>query len=986
MAAAALVSAAAAGGGGDPPPPVLRRTMTIAISELSVTATITPDGRLAESFTVPGGRCLPGSKATVATAAVEVLAYDQTVVQQKVPTSPPATGWLGDVQVVWATLEETTVGGAPALVATGRVQGLGTRATPAQSTLHKNTDMMGNDYRHFVLNSTGAPAAACQSACEAEVNGTASTPPCRAWAWACPGMQGPDPVCWLKTAPARTSRDCATSGTVTPAAPARPGWSATLTKTIRIVPRGSSAAVVEVSHVVGCDAAAAAPACALVSLEDRYAATLGKRPSEWGPNQRPDVAYSPSIKKGPEDVTAHWNFKSPAVLLQQGPLVAAIVADLPPGSVAKAEMLAHPTMLDLSNPTNGSDAATLSYGLSQSVLTSHSVYSRDTTRQIEIPRGQRAVLKYLLFIGAGARDAHAGGDLRALSSLLWDRMGRAALLSSPHQQSNVINPGLGLQLFDTWRAHAWHSTAQDNFFEFPCTAGAALGINCSSIATGRSKWANQAPSDRDMWLNAWFQTLRQSLAMHRYGHVTGNNTLQQQAVGTLVLALSAPQHQGAFPSVFWLEQDGSEHWAADSGWAGLCNEVEGAPANCSGFYHLYDMVWSSYWMLRWREEPSLPLALVGKIDGFVEQVARFVTRKQQQAAEPVPPEPPNGLNGGGSLLGSIPAWFDGVTLEPRPEMRFNSETAAAALLLAEAHAAGLGNGTAGFLAAAEDAMDFVEREVVPQMRWFDFETFVSCATKPFGFFDGHTNQHPQNGMGMIQAARAELRLYQLTGNASRMEWGERILGRLSLLQAVWSHPALTPVLSGGFTSQNTDAEWSDNRQQLAAVAYLEFYFAVQPRNPEYLERGVAALRSTFPIAPYENWAHTGGGAQGDIPGAISSAVHWGECSAVASVEFTRALIQDLYVWVGKQGADAHGVCVNGCSLDALNVSSATVALNVSSPFGWSSGHESGHFVAVVDGATGPMRIVLNGQHCGTFSAAALKAGAALPARWLNRTA
>lgn len=152
---------------------------------------------------------------------------------------------------------------------------------------------------------------------------------------------------------------------------------------------------------------------------------------------------------------------------------------------------------------------------------------------------------------------------------------------------------------------------------------------------------------------------------------------------------------------------------------------------------------------------------------------------------------------------------------------------------------------------------------------------------------------------MIQAAFAELRLFELTGNASRFAWGERILGRLSLTQTVWSHVDLTPVLSGGFTTQNTDTEWSDNRQQLCAVLYLQYYFASSPRNPEYLERAVAALRSTFAIAPYENWAHTGG-SQGDVHGALSSAAHWGECSAAASVLFTRQQLGDLYIYANGE--------------------------------------------------------------------------------------
>jgi hypothetical protein len=88
-----------------------------------------------------------------------------------------------------------------------------------------------------------------------------------------------------------------------------------------------------------------------------------------------------------------------------------------------------------------------------------------------------------------------------------------------------------------------------------------------------------------------------------------------------------------------------------------------------------------------------------------------------------------------------------------------------------------------YLAVAEAAMDFVEREVVPSGRWFDFETFVSCSQKSFDLFDNRTNQHPANNLAMIQAGFAELRLFELTGNTSRLEWGQRVLGRLSLTQA-----------------------------------------------------------------------------------------------------------------------------------------------------------------------------------------------------------
>ena len=81
---------------------------------------------------------------------------------------------------------------------------------------------------------------------------------------------------------------------------------------------------------------------------------------------------------------------------------------------------------------------------------------------------------------------------------------------------------------------------------------------------------------------------------------------------------------------------------------------------------------------------------------------------------------------------------------------------------------------------------------------------------------------------------------------------------LLLKQQLWNHPLLQINPFGGFTVQNTDHEWSDVREGLCAVLLYHYYLATG--KPEYLERGVAAMRSGFEVLPYENWAHCGSGA------------------------------------------------------------------------------------------------------------------------------
>ena len=174
-------------------------------------------------------------------------------------------------------------------------------------------------------------------------------------------------------------------------------------------------------------------------------------------------------------------------------------------------------------------------------------------------------------------------------------------------------------------------------------------------------------------------------------------------------------------------------------------------------------------------------------------------------------------------------------------------------------------------------MDFVTKQVVPRQRWFDFETFLSCARKDYGFYDKWTAQFPQNNLAEIEAAHAWLALYQATQKREYLERGTEALDYLLLTQQVWSSPSFSPKLLGGFTTQNTDAEWSDARQGYVAPILLEYYRATG--RSEYLERAVAAARATFAVAPWENWAHTG---YVDEPGALREAQARGERIATAT--------------------------------------------------------------------------------------------------------
>jgi hypothetical protein len=129
---------------------------------------------------------------------------------------------------------------------------------------------------------------------------------------------------------------------------------------------------------------------------------------------------------------------------------------------------------------------------------------------------------------------------------------------------------------------------------------------------------------------------------------------------------------------------------------------------------------------------------------------------------------------------------------------------------------------------------------------------------------------------------------------------------------------IDPKLTGGFTTQNTDAEWSDARQGYGAALLWDYY--QETGELEYLERAIAAARSTFSVAPWENWAHTG---YRNKPGAMTG-FHWGTGSAMTSVEIMSPVLGDAFVNASRK----HGAGFNAVSVTDLRVDGSTISFDL----------------------------------------------------------
>ncbi len=601
----------------------------------------------------------------------------------------------------------------------------------------------------------------------------------------------------------------------------------------------------------------------IYSVEDRYnfLPPLNTRVDDrHGPL---DFVWSQNIKSEADDLIPANSFKSPTVMMQQGNILAALMPDL---NQHHAEVRA----LDL-DVTSGPHPW-LAYGAISSEPHDHSYFRRSLKTPL-VPVADSIEYHYAVVLSEQPEKL----GYRRIVRRLWTQLGHPALLQSPNEQQNVLRPELAS--FSSWQAEAWHDYADRIYSSFACAS-----LTCGTLASNRNFEGNWQHPQPDAWFNAWFQTLRTAYGWYQHGRATHDTAMMAKAESILNLALSAPQQQGAFPTIYLLQE---HKWIPGDGWAGYADS-----------YQAFSMSWTAYWMLRWAED--LVPERRNEILRFVKPYGDFLLAHQQSS-------------------GVIPSWYLAQTLQPRVEFRdFNAETAPSALLLATL---GQSTGDTRYTQAAERAMAFVTNEVVPRQRWFDYETYLSCARKDYSFFDQWTAQYPQNNLAEIQAPQAMLALYKQTGTAVYLQRGTEMLDYLLLTQQVWNNPLFTPALLGGFTTQNTDQEWSDARQSYAASLLADYYQVTG--NVEYLERAVAAARSTFAVAPWENWAHTG---VHDQPGALTG-FHWGTGSSTTTVELMQPDLGDAYIDLraGK------GVGFDQCTITDVHVEGSRIAMHMASP-------------------------------------------------------
>ncbi|MGI8907539.1 MAG: hypothetical protein ACR2IE_13735 [Candidatus Sumerlaeaceae bacterium] len=599
----------------------------------------------------------------------------------------------------------------------------------------------------------------------------------------------------------------------------------------------------------------------------------------------PDMMFAPALRKGADHVIGEHFFRAPAVMVQHGQIFAALLPDL---DVLARE---HPAqmIIDLDGLNGVVDAPLLSYGFCRHRESGHVTFSHRPGEIMRVPGTMRFAYDLVLRADAPAWQLAKGTSPAVDNNVLaqtafdataqwqWERYGNANLQKVLPQTmpfaeyAKVCYPAAFAEKHKGKQLGWWEEEEQ----RFQPNDGPDIGLlRRGGIYAG---WGYQ--EGNTSW-QAWFNNLRSAYGMYVWGKQLGNRDWMHKAQLMLNMALSAPRKEGAFPTVY-------NHMTQK--WQGCLVSREG------GYYCSADMAWKGYWLLRWHQDiqrldkdARTSATSNGYGAEYTLQYCRdlgdFFLRHQEAS-------------------GAIPSWFreDMTTV---PVLQESAQTALPAWFLAE-----LADVTSDtrYLKSARRAGDYLMTQVVPQFRYYDFETFFSCSPKECvdggrnddSMRDWHTMQLPQNALCMQWSAEALKRLWELTSDARYLRSATQALDTMIMYQNIWSLPYRTTANSfGGFGAQNSDGEYNDARQAQFACTLCDFGASLGRR--DYFERGVAALRGSFTLINHPTHIANGVYAEPNYPLGLQpenfghggrdepagrTGFDWGEGSALTSAAY-----------------------------------------------------------------------------------------------------
>lgn len=553
-----------------------------------------------------------------------------------------------------------------------------------------------------------------------------------------------------------------------------------------------------------------------------------KQQDDWRvsikPNFVPDFYWSPHLSPSDEYVVSQHAFRAPAIIMANTKQFKRIVM-MPDISLIKENDI--PWYMDMDAKKNE-----ITTGWSNTKVKEHVLWVREKGASYKPEKR-----KFSFFLKATETPKDVKNPWRDIASFYWDNYGTKLLdKKEPLGRTELETYAEHTYnwAFNTWKHAVWQ--------EFELN-GKKVGAPAFIVNISQSPNYEKEPYEREfrsIWNQAWFSSLRSASGLYRYARRTNNQDLLEKAKMTKELALSFPKNKGFFPGVIATEMENikkdGKSYAKSKGWGTYYfgnsnrNPYQDKPFETkerivrgkahTAPMHILDMSWTAYLMLEWYQDLERDQRLLDYAADYANALINIQDDK-----------------------GYFPGWISDE-LKPLGILDQSPESSMSVTFLLKIYEI---TGKEAYKTAALKCMNAIIDEVIPVGRWEDFETYWSCSSYGKNTLVNkkveRNDMFKQNTLSMFWTAEALFNTYKLTNESRYMELGQRTLDELLMAQAVWQPPFMYVKTLGGFGVMNVDGEWNDSRQSLFAELIIRY--GKELNNEEYIERGLAALRSSF---------------------------------------------------------------------------------------------------------------------------------------------
>jgi hypothetical protein len=557
----------------------------------------------------------------------------------------------------------------------------------------------------------------------------------------------------------------------------------------------------------------------------------------------PDYQFVPSVKRADDDLIGDRKFFAPAAIVEKDGFMLALVPDLDlinqhivyakgarpqkhPRIFAvplDTNKISFPTGLDLNLHPGVTSQPLISYGLIDYWVEQHLYWRHDNGNQARVLSDKSLRYGFDLFLDSGVPKTRG---YQRIATYLWERYG-SRYFQLPKPQVMPFS-GYAKLCYPATFSYEGYDVVKDPGTNWPETRQrqghpelatwqqwVEKGVPMGGLRLSAPQWY------QFLYNTAWWNNACDATGIYYWGKRSGDTSLTEKARRIINFTLSAPQRDGIFPSLYDINK---KNWIPSLWTPPLQNYDPNKAASYfdwdHGVYQTASASVTAGYLLLYRKTCEDNPAILP----YVRRYADFLIAHLQ----------PNGC---------VPAWFS-QNLEPLPSLKWNADGGVHIWVLSELYKA---THEAKYLEAAKKIASAMIADVMPREKWYDFETFYSCAIKPETFFDPYTGQYPANTMSVYWAIDGFASLYEAEQDKTWLDAAEACADYSIFYQAVWApHFIITAYPFGGFSSQNSDGEWLDQRSNRFAGALVRV--GLLSGRQDLIERGVAAMRASFTLA------------------------------------------------------------------------------------------------------------------------------------------